>query len=82
MFYIVNGIYYICGSECFIIVEIVYWVVDFLKLDCLLIEFVIIEEMKEVIFCLCFSGLSIEKVKVEIGYILCILEEGMEVFLF
>ncbi len=73
-----NGIYHLCGAECLSIAELAYRVADFLQLDRSLIQPVTTQEMGEVTPRPRFSGLSIEKARLELGYVPCNLETGMQ----
>ncbi len=73
-----NGIYHISGPECLTIADIAYRVADFLQLESSLIIPVTTEEMGEATPRPRFSGLSIEKAKVELDYSPRSLEEGMK----
>lgn len=72
-----NGIYHLCGGECVSIAELAYRVADVLHLDRSLILPVTTEEMQEKTPRPCFSGLSIEKARCELGYCPHSLEEGI-----
>ena len=73
-----NGIYHLCGSECLTIADIAYWVADVLGLNRSLIRPVTTKEMNEKTPRPRFSGLSIEKVRRELGYRPHTLEEGIK----
>ena len=73
-----NGIFHIAGKECVTISEIAYRVADFLKLDHSLIRPVTTDEMQETTPRPLFSGLNIEKAKIELGYQPHSIEEGMQ----
>lgn len=67
-----------CGSECLTIADIAYWVADVLGLNRSLIRPVTTKEMNEKTPRPRFSGLSIEKVRRELGYRPHTLEEGIK----
>lgn len=73
-----NGIYHICGSDCLTIADIAYRVADMLGLNRSLIRPVTTDEMKEKTPRPCFSGLSIEKARKELGYQPLTLDEGIK----
>lgn len=73
-----NGIFHICGSECYSISEIAYRVADYLQLDSSLIQPVTTTEMGEATPRPQFSGLSNAKAKRELGFQPLTLEEGLK----
>ena len=73
-----NGIFHICGSECYSISEIAYRVADYLQLDSSLIQPVTTTEMNEATPRPQFSGLSNAKARKELGFQPHTLEEGLK----
>jgi len=73
-----NGIFHICGSECYSISEIAYCVAEYLQLDQSLIQPVTTAEMNESTPRPQFSGLSNAKAKQELGFKPITLEEGIK----
>lgn len=73
-----NGIFHICGSECYSIAEIAYRVADYLQLDRSLIHPVTTVEMNEATPRPRFSGLSNAKARNELNYQPHTLEEGLK----
>jgi len=73
-----NGIFHICGSECYSISEIAYRVAEYLQLDQSLIQPVTTAEMNEATPRPQFSGLSNAKARQELGFKPITLEEGIK----
>lgn len=76
-----SGIYHLCGSDCLTIAEIAYRVADALGLNRSLTIPVSTGEMGETTPRPRFSGLSIEKARLELGYRPHTLEEGIRLSL-
>lgn len=72
-----SGIYHICGAEYLSIADMAYRVADYFHLDRSLIQPVTTEEMQEKTPRPRFSGLCIEKARLEIGYTPHTFEEGL-----
>lgn len=73
-----NGIFHICGSECYSIAEIAYRVAEYLQLDSSLIHPVTTAEMNEATPRPRFSGLSNIKAIKELNFQPLTLEEGLK----
>lgn len=73
-----NGIFHICGSECYSISEIAYRVAEYLQLNQSLIQSVTTAEMNEATPRPQFSGLSNAKARRELGFKPVTLEEGLK----
>lgn len=72
-----NGIFHICGSECLTISDVAYRVADYLRLDRSLIHPVTTGEMNEATPRPRFSGMSVEKAAIMLGYHPHTLDEGI-----
>ncbi|NDV82898.1 SDR family oxidoreductase [Bacteroides sp. 51] len=72
-----NGIFHICGSECYSISEIAYRVASYLQLDSSLIQPVTTAEMGEATPRPQFSGLSNAKAHKELSFLPIALEQGL-----
>lgn len=73
-----NGIFHICGSECYSIAEIAHRVADYLQLNSSLIHPVTTAEMNEATPRPQFSGLNNAKAKKELDFQPLSLEEGLK----
>jgi len=74
----INGIFHICGSECYSISEMAYKVADYLKLDDSLIEPVSTKEMNEATPRPQHSGLCNTKARKILGFHPLTLDEGLK----